>query len=308
MDVRQIASFVRVVELGSFSRASLMLNVTQPSLSKQVRALELELRQTLLMRNGRGVAPTEAGAKLLTHGRAMLTLLERIREDLGPGDGQLAGQVSVGLPPSVARVLTLPLVRQVRQAWPHATLAVSEGLSTQMQLQLLTGQLDMALLYNLAPNPDLEVLPLLDEALYWVHRSTGAGSADPLPLSQLAQCRLVMPKRPNAIRMLIEGVLAHVGLKAQVALEIDGVSAILDLVRDGEGGAVLPASALLSPPPGLVVRRVQGVVARLVLATPARRALSPTQNAVRGALTSLVLQRQGQVGRLGGIAASPAAA
>ena len=62
MDLKQLEYFVRVVELGSFTRAALALDIAQPALSRQVRTLEVELRQNLLVRNGRGVTPTEAGA------------------------------------------------------------------------------------------------------------------------------------------------------------------------------------------------------------------------------------------------------
>ena len=72
MDLKQIEYFVRVAELGSFTRASVVLDIAQPALSRQVRLLEVELRQNLLVRNGRGATPTEAGKLLLEHGRGIL--------------------------------------------------------------------------------------------------------------------------------------------------------------------------------------------------------------------------------------------
>jgi LysR family nitrogen assimilation transcriptional regulator len=65
MDLKQIEYFVRVAEMGSFTRAAIALNVAQPALSRQIRLLEVELRQNLLKRNGRGASPTEAGQLLL---------------------------------------------------------------------------------------------------------------------------------------------------------------------------------------------------------------------------------------------------
>ncbi|MGE8673215.1 MAG: LysR family transcriptional regulator, partial [Achromobacter kerstersii] len=82
MDLKQIEYFVRVAERRSFSRAAEMLDVAQPTLSRQVRLLELELGQHLLYRNGRGAEPTEAGLRFLEHARALLTLAERAKEDL----------------------------------------------------------------------------------------------------------------------------------------------------------------------------------------------------------------------------------
>ena len=118
MDLKQLEYFVRVAELGSFTRAAIELDVAQPALSRQVRQLEVELRQTLLVRNGRGAVPTEAGKLLLDHGRGILHQVERAREDLGRLRGGLAGRVALGMPNSVARVLTVPLTRAFREALP----------------------------------------------------------------------------------------------------------------------------------------------------------------------------------------------
>ena len=148
MDLKQLAYFVRVAELGSFTRAAEALGVAQPALSRQVRQLEVELRQSLLARNGRGALPTEAGKLLLAHGRGILHQVQRAHEELGRLRGALAGRVAVGLPTSLARVLTVPLTRAFRQAMPEASLSISEGLSVALLESLLNGRLDIAVLYN----------------------------------------------------------------------------------------------------------------------------------------------------------------
>src|SRR5215213_7899044 len=179
MDLKQLEYFVRVAELGSFTRAGIALDVAQPALSRQVRLLEVELRQNLLTRNGRGAAPTEAGKLLLEHGRGILHQVERAREELGRVRGALAGRVAIGLPPSVAKVLAVPLIREFRQRMPEATLSISEGLSVAMQESLAQGRLDIALLYNAVASPDIEVTPLLEEDLFLVQRRSGKVAAAP---------------------------------------------------------------------------------------------------------------------------------
>jgi LysR family nitrogen assimilation transcriptional regulator len=248
MDLKQLEYFVRVAELGSFTRAAVALNVAQPALSRQVRQLEVELRQNLLIRNGRGAAPTEAGKLLLEHGRGILHQVERAREELGRVRGALAGRVAIGLPPSVAKAMAVPLIREFRKRMPDATLSISEGLSVGMHEALATGRLDIALLYNAAPSSDIELAPLLEEPLFLVQHHTGkappAARPRPVPLREVAALPLVIPSRPNAIRMLVETEMANLGCRPQVALEIDGVAAILDLVEDGAGSAVLSRNAV----------------------------------------------------------------
>ena len=165
MELKQIESFVRVAELGSFTKAALALNIPQPLLSRHVRHLEVELHQNLLMRNGRGVTVTEAGLVLLEHGRGILHQVAVALEELGSVRGALAGRVSIGLPPSLSKLVTVPLTMAFRQALPHAQLSLTEGFSVLMVESLRAGRLDMAVLYNPAPSPDLDMTVLHEDTL-----------------------------------------------------------------------------------------------------------------------------------------------
>jgi LysR family transcriptional regulator, nitrogen assimilation regulatory protein len=306
MDLKQIEYFVRVAELGSFTRASLALNIAQPALSRQVRMLEVELRQSLLVRNGRGATTTEAGKLLLEHGRGILHQVARAREDLGTVRGGLAGRVAVGMPTSVSKVLTVPLTREFRKRLPDAALSISEGLSVAMQESLIAGRLDIALLYNAVPTPEVEVSPLLQEDLMLVQcaqlgkavsTATSKGKAvkttmspsskaTTLPvitLRELVEIPLIIPTRPNALRTLVDTELHNIGGHLQIALEIDGVAAILDLVADGAGSAVLPKNAVItSANPALFsMRPIKGLRSRLGLAVSAQRPATLTQRAMQ---------------------------
>ena len=248
MDLKQLAYFVRVAEMGSFTRAATALNVAQPALSRQIRLLEVELRQNLLKRNGRGASPTEAGQLLLQHGRGILHQVERAQEELEQARNKLGGKVALGMPPSVARVLTVPLTRAFKEKMPEAHLSISEGLTAAMQESLLNGRLDIALLYNAKATAGLEISHLVQEELWLVQARQSALQEDPPPppirLKEVAKLPLVIPSRPNAIRMHVESEMAGIGCRPNIALEIDGVTSILELVADGAGSAILSRNAV----------------------------------------------------------------
>jgi LysR family nitrogen assimilation transcriptional regulator len=272
VDLKQIEYFVQVAELGSFTRASSVLRVAQPALSRQVRALEVELRQTLLDRNGRGVTLTEAGKRLLAHGRGILQQVQRARQDLEDQRGAASGLLSLGLPPSVGRTLTAPLVEAFREHFPKATLTMVEGLSTYTLEWLMQGRIDCAVVYNATPAAALELQPVLEERLYLVSargKARGKGLlGPPASLADVAGHELVIPSRPHAIRMRVETALAEAGLKPRVGLEIESVPAILDLVQRHPLHAVLSLNALRGQ------EREQAYVARPVQA--GRQALATT--------------------------------
>ncbi|MBK9132866.1 MAG: LysR family transcriptional regulator [Betaproteobacteria bacterium] len=246
MDLKQLDTFVRVAELGSFTRAASVLRVAQPALSRQVRALEVELRQPLFDRNGRGVTLTEAGKRLLAHGRGILQQVQRARQDLEEQRGAAAGLLSIGLPPSLSRSLTTALVEAFRARFPKATLSVVEGLSTYMLEWLMQGRIDCALVYNAQPAAAFDLQPVADEALFLVSARRGKALVGrPATLADVAAHDLVIPSRPHAIRMRVESALAEAALKPRVALEVESVPAILDLVVRHPLHAVLALNAIV---------------------------------------------------------------
>lgn len=282
MDLKQLEYYVHVAEMGSFTRAAAYLQVAQPALSRQVRSLEVELRQPLLDRNGRGVTLTEAGKRLLVHARSILQQVERARDDLEDQRGAATGRLAIALPPSVSRTLTGPLVRAFREQLPRANLSVVEGLSTYALEWLAIGRVDCAVVYNVTPSPAIDLQPLLDEPLFLVSarpsaRAPRRGAA--ITLAEVADRELVIPSRPHSMRMLLEAALANEGRRARVALEIESVPAILDLVQQGGVHAVLAENAVRasSQPEAFQLRPIgpPALVATLWLATSAQRPRGP---------------------------------
>jgi LysR family transcriptional regulator, nitrogen assimilation regulatory protein len=272
--------------------------VAQPALSRQVRALEVELRQTLLERNGRGVTLTEPGKRLLGHARGILAQVERARLDLEDQRGAATGHLTLALPPTLSRTLTMPLVSSFRQHFPKATLSVLEGLSAYSMEWLAQGRVDCAAIYNAMPSAAVELTRVVDEALYLVAprpagRKPLLGPA--ITLAELAQCALTMPSRPHAIRMVLETALAHAGLKPRVVLEIESIPALLELASTGQAQAVLSLNALRgsAPESRLWARPITRPVLKttLWLATSAQRPNGPLLEQALPMLQGLMKER-----------------
>ena len=302
MELKQIESFVRVAELGSFTKAAQALNMPQPLLSRHVRQLEVELHQNLLMRNGRGVTVTEAGLVMLEHGRGILHQVAVAQEELGSVRGALAGRVSIGLPPSLSKLVTVPLTMAFRQALPHAQLSLTEGFSVLMVESLRAGRLDMAVLYNPPPSPDLDMTVLHEDALILIAgkkkptSNSGSTLKAAMPLADLAKLPLIAPSRPNAFRLLIDTEMQRIQCKPNIALEIDGLNAILELVKEGLGYAVLPAYTLrnFANPQDFSTHRIERpkLVSQLMLVWSARRPMTATHQAAMQLTQEVVTKAQ----------------
>lgn len=275
MDLRQLDYFVHVAELGSFTKAAAILDVAQPALSRQVRRLEVELRQTLLYRNGRGVVPTEAGKRLLAHGRGILNQFERARQEVDQARGAPMGRVVVGVPHSTGQLIITPFATAFRKAFPEAELCITEGLTVHLQEWLQNGRIDVAVLHDPMPSPSLEIEPLREDPLFLIERRRRGGSTEPVPLKALADYPLIIPSRPHPMRMMIETRLASLGRKLSVAIEVDAVGGIVGLVSQGLGHAIVTQNALLIAQDAarLSARRIVSprLSSALVLATSAER-------------------------------------
>lgn len=245
MNLRQLEYFIRVAELGSFSKAALVLGVAQPALSRQVRLLEADLRTNLLIRNGRGVTLTETGKGLFDRGIDILQLVGRLGEDLDALRDEPLGQVVIGLPPSFGRLLAVPLVDAFRRELPKARLSIVEGLSSHLTEWLASGRVDLALVHSPEANPGIDIYPVMRERLGLVGPAGSPGTADAeIPLARLHEFPLIAPERAHALRRLLEARLVLEGLKMNVVLEVSSVPSILSLVQAGYGYAVLTRSAL----------------------------------------------------------------
>lgn len=292
MDLKQLKYFTHVAEFGSFSKAANFLNVAQPILSRQVRQLEVELRRNLLIRNGRGVSLTEAGKVLLEHSRGILHQVERAYEDVTRQ--QLSGRVTIGIPPTMAKILAVPMTVAFRRQLPNASLVIMEGLTAVIEEGLLTGRLDMGLLHNPAFSLDLEIALLAQESLCLIARKDDPRfmpAQQDLTLQDVAGLPLILPSPHNTYRMLVEIEMAKLGCKPGVVLEINSVATILDLVLEDMGYAILSSKtlALVSSPEKLKAYPIHSpeLINRLFMATSNKRPMTQTQKTLQAIIQGL---------------------
>jgi len=270
MELRQLKYFVRIVELGSLSRAAKDLFIAQPALSAQIMNLEKELDVRLLARSVRGVAPTEAGQALYLHAQAVLRQIERLRHDVqGPTP---SGPVSIGMPTSAANVLAGPLIAAVGERFPDVRLKIVESLSGHLYELAANGRLELSLLFE--PHPESAPgepvddalhhggahLPLVDEDLCLIHAPQDGDTPQrgDISVADAAAFRLALPAHANITRRLIDRAFDKAGVKMDLLAELDSLSTIQSIVTKGQAATILSPAAFIGPGAlsGLSVRRI----------------------------------------------------
>jgi LysR family tcuABC transcriptional regulator len=158
---------------------------------------------------------------------------------------RLAGHVSIGLPPTTASVLGVPLMQAMRERYPEVRLHLVESLSGHLGAMLNARQLDLAVLFQTDAARRWSVLPLLDEKLFVIGRADlpGLPTGRQVRLARLGELPLIMPSASHGLRATLEAAFARARVAPRVVAEIDGLAMLMDAVRAGQGATIQPGAA-----------------------------------------------------------------
>ncbi|MBR0800084.1 LysR family transcriptional regulator [Bradyrhizobium jicamae] len=177
LDLELLRSFVSVVDARGFTRAGERVHRTQSTVSQQIRRLEVDVGQPLLIRSGKDVSLTEAGERLLSYARRLLALAEEARDVVSRPDNE--GAIRLGVPEDFAAFRLAKLLAAFSRSQPRVRLDVRTDQSTQLRRDLERGELDLALFKRAAGETGgIAVWP---ERVHWVTsknhpRDTTSGS------------------------------------------------------------------------------------------------------------------------------------
>jgi LysR family tcuABC transcriptional regulator len=201
-----------------------------------------------LQRSSKGVTPTEAGLAFFREAQLVLRHAEQAVRSAQ--ESRLSGSVSVGMAPTTAAVLGLPLLRAMRERYPDVRLHVVESLSGHLIGMLNARQLDLAMLFDSQTGRRLSVMPLLEEKLYLIEsrqpaeEAAAAKTPKRMSVAQLAGLPLILPTGSHGLRSTLESAFARAKCKPNVVAEIDSLAMLMDAVDSGLGCTVQPWAAV----------------------------------------------------------------
>jgi LysR family nitrogen assimilation transcriptional regulator len=246
-DIRKIEYFLAVVEHRSISAAAESLRISQPTLSRQISALERQFDAGLFVRHGRGVLPTEAGKRLMEGFRGLERQLRSLKDDVADAARQPGGQVALGVPPSPRMLLGMPVISRFCGAYPQVALRISEETSGDLRDLVASGEIDLAITNSEEPAKGLVTEPLATEPMLLIGpRSARLSMQTHIALSRAADLPLVLTAMPNSLRRLVERGMNRHGLQPRLRIEANTLPLMTDLVEAGLGYTILPSCGALS--------------------------------------------------------------
>ena len=244
MDLKQLRAFVTVADTGNVTRAAQLLNLVQPAVSRQLRLLEEDIGVELFQRERHGMVLTEAGKALLVYARRAMLELDRARAEIGGSTEGVAGLVTVGLLPSTCDIISSPLVRAAATTYPGIRMRIAMGYAGDLQQWLETGDIDVALLYGIERESQLEATPLLQEPLWVVGPlSARLTRRTPVSLESLRGRPIILPSGPRGIRSLVDHACITANVELTIIAETNAMNIQKSLVLGGHGLTILPPIA-----------------------------------------------------------------
>jgi len=284
-DRRDLGAFLAVVDCGSLGRAALVMNMTQPSLSRRIRELEIRLGGPLFERHSKGMALTAAGETLLDHARLLVFEMEQAENALAELNGMQRGKLRLGAVAAACRDAVPRALAAMAREFPDISIDLFEAPDGELAEALLERRLDLVVASGMLEDDDIEAVadfPLKDR---FVPCSRGGGNAGP-DIDDLLERPWVMLRRGRTPRQLFEELVMAAGRKLpRVAIETNSVGAQIALVANSDLLGWLPTQLVssevaagvlrLHPVPALTLERSFRIYRRrrAILGKPALFAL-----------------------------------
>ena len=241
LETKQLRIFKTIVEVGSFTAAGEHLSLSQPAISQQVRALEERLGVRLLVRTGRSTRPTPAGEVLLQCARQVLDKIEEVQRVLGEHGNGKAGVVRIGTPEPASNYLLPPVLAELKRLLPKVDVRVISGHPPVSLARLHAGDVDVAFLplpvegdrLRIADVGTDELITIVPPGHPWIDRGC-------VTARDFEHQPLILYDRESPITVRTLAFLLDEGVFPRVAVEIDHLEALKDLVRAGVGVGVVP--------------------------------------------------------------------
>jgi len=248
VDLRQLEIFVKVAELGSFSRAAEALFLTQPTVSEHIRTLEDELGVRLLDRLGRGAAVTKGGALLLSHAQRMLALAREARQAMESFQGRMSGELLVGASTIPGEYILPALIGRFKEKFPDIAITLLIGDSQAVTEWVAEGRAEIGVVGARSTHRGIEFRELMPDDIVLIVSSTHPWHGrKQVTLEELRGEPLLLRERGSGTRGALETALREAGADIaafRVVGEMGSTQAIKQAVKAGVGVSLVSRRAV----------------------------------------------------------------
>jgi DNA-binding transcriptional LysR family regulator len=246
MEIRQLRAFVAIAEMGTFTAGAEKVHVTQSAISMQIRQLEAETGVQLFVRAPRRVLLTEAGERMLAHARNILREHDAALLEMSEIAGTERGRLRIGsASANISSESLPPVLKALRERHPQMEIFVKTGTSEALVQQILSGELDMALVSLPVEARGIKTEMLMRDSLVAiVCPEHTLATRRVVSAYMLASEKLILGERGGNTRRIIEQFFAEAGVRPNVSMELNRLAAIKRMVEACMGVGIVPLQSV----------------------------------------------------------------
>ncbi|MFZ5650359.1 MAG: selenium metabolism-associated LysR family transcriptional regulator [Bacillota bacterium] len=245
MNLERLKVFQKVAEMGSFTGAAERLYMTQPSISKHIKALEEYYHTPLFVRTGHGITLTPAGDKLLQYVNEIISLSEQAQTALKDIKEIASETLHIGASMTVG-VYFLPGILPVfKEEFPNINVSVNVKNTGKVLEDTLSGSIDLGLVGAMVNNPTLVYLPFCSERLKLIVGANHPWSeSPPTDPGDIARQLFLLREKGSGMRQMLEKKLSEYDLNLETVMELSNTEMIIRLVETGMGVSIVSEYAV----------------------------------------------------------------
>ncbi|KZE63739.1 LysR family transcriptional regulator [Fictibacillus phosphorivorans] len=243
MDIRQLTYFHAVAKYKSFTKASGVLHLSQPALSKMVKSLEDELEMELIDRSSRKIELTEAGEIVFEQSRMILDSLDNLSANLYDLMHLKKGKIKIGIPPLIGFLFFPKLIKKFKTRYPDIKIQMVEHGANEIQQEVHDGLLDLAIVVLPADQEEFEVVSFIEEQLLlFVHSSHPYANRKTVEMKELSEELFILFKEGFTLHDRVIHECLKAGFHPKISYESSQWDFISGMIGEGLGVSIFPQS------------------------------------------------------------------
>ncbi len=248
IDISKLKTFVTVADLGSFSKASEILYITQPAVTQQIKALEKTIGAKLFQRQGGKMCLTEEGKRIYEIAKILLGSYEGLMEEIAKIKKDLKDTLFLGVSATLSEYVVPSLVADFHREFPSATVKIFTGNSHDVEEGLLSGVLNLGIIERESSSKFVSVPWLEDEIVFFTYPGNPIASSGEIEPEELYNVDLVMREMNSGTRKIVKDALENLGIvfeRLNIKIEANSSRTIMHIVKNGYGASFLSKGLLL---------------------------------------------------------------
>ncbi|MCA1061054.1 LysR family transcriptional regulator [Rossellomorea aquimaris] len=243
MDIRQLTYFNEVAKYKSFTKASNVLHLSQPTLSKMVRSLEDELEMELIDRSARQIELTEAGEIVYEQGQVILESLDHLSTHLYDLMNLKKGKIKIGIPPLIGFLFFPSIIKQFKTLFPDVQIQLNEYGANKVEEEVRDGMLDLGVVVLPMDEEQFDVVPFVSEKhMLFVHHSHPLAGKEKVEMRELHDEDFILFSEDFALHDKIIEECRKAGFYPKIAYESSQWDFIGEMIGQNLGISIFPQS------------------------------------------------------------------